>query len=245
MREVLWSVFFVGLVLVLTASVATAEKQFSKEPIETIVPTPFSLAPSGAQYDCQVGNLNPAAWAIGNFIAPPEEYKLVFDPLATCTACPFGFQVQEVHVHLQTDAACTIIMGVDVEVVTYDPSGCTTPGPEICNSGLYQVDLPSAGGWLIGIPIDCHCITILQKCLLSLYLESTTCSPVPDLVTDAGPPLLCTNWNNWGVGWFDLVAQYPGGAWPGQLKFWADAVCCSPPTPVEAETWGKVKCLFR
>jgi hypothetical protein len=63
------------------------------------------------------------------------------------------------------------------------------------------------------------------------------------LITDAGPAVLCTNWNNYGSGWYDLLAAFP--TWPGQLKFFADADCCSPPTPVDDSTWGRLKSLYR
>ena len=79
--------------------------------------------------------------------------------------------------------------------------------------------------------------------LLSVYFDATTCDPVPDLVTDAGPASLCTNWNNYGAGWIDLLAQYP--TWPGNLRIFADADCCTPPVPVKDSTWGAIKEIYQ
>jgi hypothetical protein len=249
MRYLLWSIILAALVLVFTAPVATADKQLSVTPLETIEPTPINLGQWESEVSCQVGNLNAAAWAINNFLLPPEDYKLVFDPMTTCTVCPLGFKVTKVHAFLQVTAACTIILSVDVERTMFTTPGCHGPGTELCATGLYQVNLPSAGLWNIGIPVNptdcpnCGCLAMGQKYLLSVHFESTSCSPVPSLITDAGPATLCTNWNNYGAGWYDIVAAFP--TWPGQLKFFADAECCNPPTAIEGNTWGRVKSVFR
>ncbi len=239
MRRLLVSVCV--LICVLSAAASYAEKELVVKDLPTITPTPIILGPSGLMQACQVGNLNPPAWAISNFIFPPEEYKLVFDPRATCSVCPIGFLVNTVHVALQTAGACTIVMEVNVEEASY-PVGadCPVPGPVLCSSGLYTVNLPGAGLYDIGLPIQCSCYTMDRIYLLSFYIESSTCAP--DLIVDAGPATLCTNWNNYGSGWYDLVAQFP--TWPGQLLFWADAECCTPPVPVDEKTWGAIKALY-
>ena len=200
----------------------------------------MDFPPNSALQACQVGNLNSPAWAINNFVLPPEEYKVAFDPLATCTVCPYGFKVTKNHVLLQTTGACTIILSVDVEEVVYPTPGCTAPGAVVCSSPLYQVNLPAAGLWNIGIPITCECLTPMRKYMLSVHFEDATCTPA--LITDAGPAGLCLNWNNYGTGWYDLVGQFP--TWPGQLIMFADAECCTPPVPVDDKTWGAVKELY-
>jgi hypothetical protein len=220
-----------------------ASREVVVKPLESTEATPIIVGPGGQLQACQVGNLNPAAWAIGGFIAPPEDYKLAFDPRATCTVCPIGLNINTITIHLQTAGACDIVMSIDVEEVTYpnDPT-CPEPGAQVCASGLFTVSLPSAGGWLIGLPIDCACLTMDRMYMLSVHFESTTCNPVPDLITSSGANL-CTNWNNYGTGWYDLLVQYP--TWPGDLKIWADADCCSPPVPVQESTWGAIKELYK
>jgi hypothetical protein len=234
------------LALGLTATSSDASKQVIVKPLKSSDATLIMMGPGvpgGSKQACQVGNLNPAAWAIGGFILPPEEYKLTFDPSATCGVCPIGFDVHQITIHLQTAGACDLVMGVDVEEASYpnDPT-CPEPGDLMCATGLFNVSLPSAGGWLIALPIECDCLTMDRIYLLSVYFDATTCSPVPDLVTDAGPANLCTNWNNYGTGWLDLLVQHP--TWPGDLKIWADADCCTPPVPVEDSTWGAIKELY-
>lgn len=239
MRQPLWCMV-AALVLVMTASVAAADKAPVIKQLEATEATPLDLGFYGPAQSCQVGNLNPPYWAINNFLFPPEDYKLTFDPLATCTICPMGFRVLNVHIFLQTAGACTIVMSVDVEEAVYPTPNCPSPGPVWCASPLYQVNLPAAGLWNINLPISCDCLAMNRKYLLSVHFESATCTPA--LITDAGPAMLCTNWNNYGTGWYDLLAAFP--TWPGQLVFFADAECCSPPVPVEGKSWGAIKELY-
>lgn len=113
----------------------------------------------------------------------------------------------------------------------------------MCSSVLYTVNLPSAGLWNVGIPITCPCLTMGKKYLLSAHFQSMTCTAANiGLITDAGPAALCVNWNDYGTGWYDLLAAFP--TWPGQLKFFADAECCTPPVPAEGKTWGAIKEIY-
>ncbi|UCG51566.1 MAG: hypothetical protein JSW58_15490, partial [Candidatus Latescibacterota bacterium] len=207
MRHLLVSVLI--LALAVPATTVFASKELSTEALQTVTPTPVILGTSGMQQNCQVGNLNPPAWAINNFLLPPEEYKLAFDAMTTCAICydaPFtnGFMVHTVHVLLQTAEACSVLMAVDVEEAVYPTSpDCPEPGPVWCSSGLFLVVIPGAGLWDIGLPISCPCLATNGRFeyLLSFYLEAFSCATgtIPDLITDAGPPLLCHNWNNFGT----------------------------------------------
>jgi len=240
MRHVLWMVMVGVLVAGLTVTAAFAGRTPEVAPVKQLEAIPVIMGPSGSVVACQVGNLNPAYYAISNFVSAPEDYKLAFDPMATCSVCPFGFKVNKVHAYLQVTAATTIVLSVDVEEVVYPTPGCTAPGQVVCASVLYQVNLPSAGMYNIGIPITCGCLTMARKYMLSVHFQSHT--RVPALITDAGPGVLCFNWNNYGPGWYDLVVEYPD--WPGQLKFFADAECCEPPVPVDGKSWGAIKELY-
>ena len=240
MRQVLLVFVVATLVLGLTGAVALAEKQLDVQRVENVQATPISLGASGIETTCQVGNLNPAYWAISGFVFAPEDYKLAFDPMATCSVCPVGFKVNAVHAYLQVTAATQIVMSVDVEEAVYPTPGCTAPGPVMCASVLYTVNLPQAGMYNIGIPITCDCLTMTRKYLLSVHFQSHT--RVPALITDAGPAGLCLNWNDYGTGWYDLLDAFPD--WPGQLIFFADAECCTPAVPVDGRTWGSIKQLY-
>lgn len=245
MRRLLISALVVSVMAVFVFSPVVAEREVNPQALDRITPTPINLGPAGYTQACQVGNLNAPAWAISDFVLPPEEYKFAFDPKATCSVCQIGFLVNTVHFVIQSSEAMTIVAAVDVEEAVYPTSpDCPEPGQLLCSSGFYTVNLPGAGLWDIGLPIACECYTMERTYLLSVHFESVTSQTgaVPDLIMDAGPAALCTNWNNFGSGWYDLVAQYP--TWPGNLIFFADAECCTPPVPVEDSTWGAIKNLY-
>ncbi len=245
MRRLLLGFLFVGVVSMLAFAPALAERVVDPQPIDRATVTEINLGPAGYSEACQVGNLNSPAFALGDFAAAPEEYKLVFDPKATCSVCPIGFLVNTVHFLVQTSEAMDMVCAVNVEEAIFPTSpDCPEPGQVLCQSGFFTVNLPGAGLWDIALPIACECYTMERIYLLSVHFDSFTSATgaVPDLITDAGPATLCTNWNNYGAGWYDLVSAFP--TWPGQLIFFADAECCTPPVPVEGKTWGAIKDLY-
>jgi hypothetical protein len=191
---------------------------------------------------CEVGNVNPAYWAIGGFLAPPERYAVVFRPQdSSCATCPLGYQISDVHILLQTSAAMTVVMSVGLQSATFptDP-GCAEPGPDECVAGPYQVNLPSAGLWDISLPITCDCAFKDFTYLLTVDFQSVS-GGTPDLVTDNFPGA-CTSWNDYGVGWVDLL---PAAGFPGNLKIWADADCCEVPIGTSEESVGGLKERFK
>jgi len=240
MRHFLLGVIVVAFAMGWLGAAVAADREVTVTPLEYTVPMPLTFGPTGGAVNCQVGNLNPAAWAISNFVSAPEDYKLAFDPMTTCTVCPVGFKVTKVHAYLQFAAACQVVLSVDVEDAVYQGPDCPAPGPVVCASPLYTVTIPAAGMYDIAIPITCDCVPIGRDYLLSVHFESHT--RVPALITDAGPAVLCLNWNDYGTGWYDIFAAFP--TWPGQLKFFADAECCTPPVPADEKTWGAVKDLY-
>jgi hypothetical protein len=205
---------------------------------------PIIVGPVDPSDSCQIGNLNSPAWIVSNFLLPPEAYKLAFESWGTCSNCEYGFDVSRIHVLLETYEACTITMSVDLEAAVTVSPGCKGPGEEWCSSGLLNVALPDSGVWDVSIPLGCPCLS-QRGYLLSFRIEDFSCATgtMPSLVTDASPTL-CTNWNDISTGWYDLLAMWPS-AWPGDLLFWADASCCSPPVPVKETTWGAIKSLYR
>lgn len=241
MRRLLMSatVFCLFVALVVPATHAAREVTITRVDPSTFLP----LQPSGAAVGCQVGNTNPAAWAISNFIVPPEEYALVFDPLnSTCGNCGLGFQVTTINIQVQVTAASTIVMEGYLRSAGFptDPS-CAEPTNVECSTGLFTVDLPGAGGWIINLPIDCQCAFLNYPYALGIYIQSIT-GAVPDLITDNSPSL-CTSYNDYGAGWVDLRAAY--ATWPGNLKIWADGVCCEQPVGAEDESMGELKGKFK
>ena len=234
------------LVVLLSVPVTSvvADKEVTVTPFDFGEVVPIIIGPVDPTSTCLVGNLNPPAWVVSDFVLPQEEYKLVFRSRGTCANCLFGFDVDRIHVYLVTHAPCEITMGLDLEHTATVAPDCEGPGDEWCNSGPWQVLLPDSGAWDVSFPLNCPCLS-QRSYLLSLYIEDFSCGngTRPALVTDASPHL-CTNWNDIGTGWYDLYAEWPT-AWPGDLLFWANASCCEHPVPLEETTWGAIKALYR
>ncbi len=235
----------IGLCLLLAGAAFAADR--------TVVVTPVtgniqSLNPAGANGVCQLGNLNAPAWAITDWIWGDETYKYIFDAdQALCTQCPAGFKVEMVHFYMQfgaEDVPTSFDCMVDFEETVWDEaSGCFMPGPTICESQPYTVTIDQAGLYDIALPLPydvCDCAYFGYKYALGLTFL-TPFDSTPDAITD-DIPVGCTSWNDYGMGWYDLVT---GFGFPGEIIMFADIICCENPVDTEKDTWGGVKSLFR
>ena len=196
--------------------------------------------------DCVVGNMNPTAYAITDWVWGLEGYKYLFDPSQGCGAtCVNGLTVTDVHMLLNfgpEDVPSTFSAYVDVEESVWDDLlGCWFPGPEICVSDVVEFTVTEAGLYDFTIPVVCDCMEFGYQYLLSFHI--TTEFPEagrPDIITDEFP-VGCTSWNDYGFGWQDMQ----GFDLPGEIIMWADANCCENPVATETETWGSIKSLYR
>jgi hypothetical protein len=187
-----------------------------------------------------VGNLNPAAWAISGWLAPPESYMYVFDPGDDCTDCPDGWRLTHVQILLQTDAAADIVLAGSLLEAIY-PFGpdCPYPGPIVCETDLLQVSIPGEGMWDVMLPIECDCAFFGYDYVLQVTFDSVSGSV--DLITDEYPSA-CTSWNLYGTTMADLVDDV---GFPGNLMMWGIVECCDTPVAHEKQTWGGIKTLYR
>ena len=201
---------------------------------------------SGANGACQMGNLNPIAFAITDWIWGAEKYKYMFyaDP-ALCTACSDGFTVEAVTLVMQfgpEDVPVSFDARVDFEEAIWDDAlQCNYPGPEICVSSTYTVTIDAPGLYNITLPMDAACACAHFGYWYGISFEFLTAfASSPDIVTDA-LPVGCTSWNDYGAGWADLLDF----GFPGEISLFADIVCCGNPVPVQESTWGNIKAMFR
>ena len=196
----------------------------------------------------QVGNLNPAHWRLTGWFTGAEEYKYLFNPVEQLN-CPSGFQLTTVHMLLDFDDTMNYPIDfpvwVDLEDALWDGQRqCWVPGIEDCRSDIYTVTIDAPGTYDIAIPINCECAYMFDPTgmpywyLLSMHFPELFTA---NLITD-NFSVPCYSWNNWGAGWFDLVAE---GELPGGIIMWGDVVCCDDPVAVEKRSWGDIKSLFR
>lgn len=236
--------------LVLAAgSVMAADRQAIVTPVtgDPIAVNP-SLAPLGADGVCQMGNLNPIAFALTDWIWGAEIYKYMFyaDP-AQCAACTEGFTVESVNLVLQfgvEDVPSTFDCRVDFEEAIWDEAlQCNLPGPEICVSSTYTVTIDTPGLYNITLPMDTACACAHFGYWYGIgfeFVTAFTSGMEPDIVVDEYP-LGCTSYNDYGAGWIDTIDF----GFPGEISMTAEIACCDNPVAAEQDTWGDIKAMFR
>jgi hypothetical protein len=232
--------------LILSAATATAGRTVTLTRAGDVDPNLMVLGETRRQA-CQVGNLNPMAWLIGDWISGNEGYKYHFFPRPQCP-CPVGFHLEMVYIKLNfgpEDVPSVFDVYVDLEEAVWnDLAGCWYPGPEVCTSEVHTVQIDTAGVWDIGIPIgdQCPCASKHYQYLLSFHIV-TQFPPTqrPDATSDEFP-VGCTSWNDLGFGWMDVVQEF---GWPGEILIWGDVECCELPVQSETDSWGTVKSLYR
>ena len=112
--------FLVVCLLLLAGTAMGMDRQAVVTPVSgDALPVGPGLSPSGADGVCGVGNPNPLAFALTDWVWGAERYKYMFyaDP-AQCTACTEGFTVESVGLVLQfgvEDVPSTFDCRVDFE----------------------------------------------------------------------------------------------------------------------------------
>jgi hypothetical protein len=237
-----WTWFGLLLVLLATAS-AAADRSPVAVPLGPDVPRyTLNVANGTTTADCRLGNPNGPAYYISGWFTGGESYKYLFHPQLTNTCgCP-AFIVSNIHMFMYFPDVCPLTVYVDLEDAVWDPQrNCWFPGAEDFTSPAYNITVPGPGLYDIGIPVTGSCAFMNYWYLISVHFFTVDCANVPDIVVDAGPITPCTNWNDWGFGWQDLVDY--GFVW--NLAMYADADCCLNPIPTENNTWGGVKSLYK
>ncbi len=235
-------VIIIGLCLILATS-AFAARDVVVTRVGDVVPA--VAGPAGVTtVDCEVGNANPAFWAITDWVWGAESYAFVFNPATQGCGCGAGFEVQTVHFLLQfaaDDVPATFDASAGMEEAVWDATlGCWLPGPQVCLSNAYTVTINDPGIYDIALPVTCDCAFMDYEYTVSFNLLTEFTDGRPDAITD-DIPLACTSWNDYGAGWEDLNSF----GFPGGIKVWADVACCGQPVDTEKGTWGGVKSLFR
>ncbi len=220
---------------------ALANKDMAVERLETDVVR--QLMASTAD-NCLVGNPNAVYYAVPDWIWGAEIYTYLFDPLDTCD-CDVGLEIETIHMIVQfgaEDVPATFEAFVEIGAAVWDvATGCWQPGPPICATDVTELTVTSAGLYDIALPVDnCGCMEMVHQYSISYNFVSTFASN-PDIVTDQFPSS-CTSWNDYGLGWYDLVSDF---GYPGNVLMWADSACCESPIANGKESWGGVKSLYR
>jgi hypothetical protein len=198
---------------------------------------------------CATGNTGAGNFAIYNWLLPPEDYYLIFDPTQGCGVCPTGFQVNQLRILMQVSSgdSCDIDLQASFAEAEETTPGCYNVTQEHCVAATFTATLPAAGNYEIGLPLDCVCADKSYLYAIGIHLSGYRCrlgaSPGPALVTN-DTPTACTSWDFAGGQDIDLVTD-PVANFPGNIMFRADADCCEPYVGTDGHSWGMIKSLFK
>ena len=194
--------------------------------------------------DCLVGNSNGVYYAIPNWIYGAETYAFLLDPMDTC-GCDAGFDLSALHMIVQfgeEDVPTNFTAYAQISGTAWNSdTGRWEPGPAVCTGPETVIEIETAGLHDVTLPLSsCGCMEMVHSYAIS-YTFVDFLSSQPDLVTD-NQPTAGTSWNDYGLGWFDLVSDF---AYPGNIIIWAEADCCETPVSDEAMSWGELKSRYR
>jgi hypothetical protein len=156
---------------------------------------------------------------IEHWFTGDETYAVYQNPTETGCENTYPFGITDIIWHFYVEVACTL----DVQPVVYEDVGtptCPAPGPILCAGPIYDSIPLTPGGKILTMSLGDTC------CVDGPYFAGIICTTYlgPDtvnIVTDDGddvPPQNCRTYNDWGLGWKDLVADE--GA-PGNLSLWS------------------------
>ena len=224
------------IVTLLAAGAAAADR---------IMPEPRALdgVTAGAVADgrlaCIYGNLTSATsyegWWGGN-----ESYARLISPQTEPCDCDIGFTIRSVNIMLGLDASADL--QVLSRLLEADWNGsCWQPGATLAFSPVHTVDdIEIFGVHRVTIPCDFPCASMDEPYFITVDFVGGTADRVN--IVGGGDADPCASYNDWGDGWYDLVADI--GFFDG-LTMWAESECCYQPIGNTASSWGRVKSLYR
>jgi len=234
------------LTIILCLAISCAAYAQDREVIVTPVDGPLlTVDPAAPAGVCVYGNQTAAAYAITDWIWGQESYATVFNAPQTPCGCGVGFTIEQVHFYMNfraTDVPATFDVSVDFQEANPDGSGCNVPGPVICTSPVYTVNITTAGLYNIALPTGaCGCAFFDFDYAVSINFPNAFPATMrPDAVTN-NAPVGCMSFNDYGTGWTDTFSF----GFPGELIMFADVICCEPAVPNEDATWGSLKSLYK
>ncbi|MBC8422999.1 hypothetical protein H8E07_02645 [bacterium] len=169
-----------------------------------------------------------------------ETYARLISPQIEPCNCDIGFTIRSVNIMLGLDG--TANLQVMARLLEADWNGsCWVPGATLAYSPMHVIDyIQLFAYYQITIPCDFPCAVKSEPYFITVDFVGGTSDRVN--IVGGGDTDPCTSYNNWGAGWYDLIADI--GFFNG-LTMWAVSECCYEPIDTDASSWGAVKSLYR
>ncbi len=225
----------ITLLLILILTVAT----LAQAAHDVVTVRPLTPAEVEDRWFCIYGNRSSASGYEG-WWGGSESYARLIDPRVEECECDIGFSIRSVKIMLGLDSTANLaVMARLLEVD--DPYGCPRPGVTLAWSPIHNIqDIEVFGYYEITIPCDFPCAAMDEPFLITVDFLYGDADRV--IIVGGGDAETCVNYNDWGQGWVDLVADI--GFLDG-LTIWAESECCYTPIGTETSSWGSVKSLYR
>jgi len=158
------------------------------------------------------------AFAIEDWFFGDEWYANYQDPEEFDCVAVWPFEVVDVGFNIQIQQAFSFdVQPYVLDADLTDPD-CPVPGGVLCEGPIYTVDLPSAGHWVIGLPIGDECC-VYGPYFAAVYIVTDIAAELADGIAEDDPTDVCRSYNDWGSGWVDMVVAL---GWPGEMLLWSD-----------------------
>lgn len=178
---------------------------------------------------CTARMVGSSYWAVDNWLAGDELYKVYQDIDLLANDCTYPFYVTAVAIQLQTLYSGTLYLQADIEALDVTSTdACPFPGEILGMSGEESYEIPDAGNYLLVVVFD-EPILVDTAYFAGMYFGAGASDLGPSLVTD-NDPYLCVSWNDWGQGWADLISN-PYFNFPGNLVMFSYGYNADDPSP--------------
>ncbi len=168
---------------------------------------------------CTVRMVGSAYWAIDGWIIGDEVYKAYQDVELLPADCEYPFYVTAVAIQMEFTYGGSIFVQADVEDL--DPGSteaCPIPGLVVGISEEYEYEIPGEGNYLIIVVFE-EPVLVDTSYFAGMYFGEGASDLGPAMFTD-NDPYLCVSWNDWGLGWVDLISN-PYYNFPGNLVMYS------------------------
>jgi hypothetical protein len=205
-------------------------------------------AGSLATPDATVGNTKAPTTIVPDWFYGKESYTYPVSA-GQMPMCTDGFAPLSVTIYMgfgPEDVPAVFTMSGALRTTTTASPGCIQPGARLVETPLYQVTVTEPGDYRVDLPFaeaGMSCIAGPGPWMAEVYFPDWfPDGMLPDGMADSSPTS-CTSWYNfYDLGWEDLVADY---GWNGNVVISMEAACCANGVPVQEQSWGTVKSLFR
>jgi len=183
---------------------------------------------------CTARMVGSSYWAIDGWLAGDELYKVYQDIDLLANDCSYPFYVTAVAIQLQTTYSGTLYLQADVEALDESSTdACPYPGELLGITEENTYEISGEGNYVLVVVFD-EPVLVDTAYFAGIYFGAGASDLVTALVTD-NDPYLCVSWNDWGLGYVDLISN-PYYNFPGNLVMFSYGYNAEDPEPSSGPT---------